>query len=59
MTWALIIAISGAVAPISDVQIIPMATEAQCRASVDVMAPMKTVGVACVGPNGEVYEAKR
>lgn len=56
MNWVLIIALRGAVAGIGSVNTTAM-TELQCKASLEVLAPLKSsVGAACVGPNGEVVE---
>lgn len=56
MEWFLIIVVASRIG-VSEVQVTPM-PEAQCRAAIEVLAPLKKhVGVACVGPNGERVEA--
>lgn len=56
MTWLFIVVLVG-IGGANDVKFTSM-TEAQCRAAVDVMQPLKArgLGAACVGPAGETYE---
>lgn len=56
--WILIILIPGALA-VSDVRLHPM-PEAQCRAALQVMAPLtpKYLGLACIGPEGQRVEVE-
>lgn len=54
-SWVLIIAIGGIV-NVSDVQLHPDLTEAQCKAAVVSLAPIQAVGAACIGPGGEVFD---
>ena len=55
MGWFLLVVTIGfASTSVSDVKIIQM-TEAQCKAALIEMQPLKDhVGLACIGPNGEV-----
>lgn len=53
--WILIIALSGVI-NVSDVQMHRGLTEAQCKQAVKALAPLNTVGAACIGPKGEVFE---
>ena len=58
VNWLFVVVVASSLSAVGEVKITPM-TEAQCRAAVDLMRPLKgKLGAACVGPDGSTYEGR-